>query len=137
MASFVSSFFSELGARRARLRAALGDRNASWIEFALIGGISMGAIAAVLMHEPRGWAPLAVIIPAYLLIDMLRQRALAKGADEGETRTRYDRIVFALFAAIALIGAAICAYALQKPRSILEEPPTNQRNYDVDIVSPS
>ncbi|HVY02353.1 MAG TPA: hypothetical protein VG983_01750 [Caulobacterales bacterium] len=137
MAGFVSSLFSELAARRARLRAAFGDRAASWIEFALIGGIAMGALAALLMHEPRGWAPLIALIPAYAGLDALRQRALGRGGDEGETRTRYDRIAFALCAGLALIGAAICAYALQKPRSLLEEPPTNQKNYDVDIVSPS
>ena len=134
--SFFSSLFAELAARRARLRAAFGDPAGTWIEFAFLSGIVMGVIAAVLMDEPRGWGPLIALIPGYLLLDLTRQQALARGANEEAVRKRQDRLVFALFAALALIGAAFCVYAMQQPRRLQVDQPSTGKQFDVDIVSP-
>ena len=135
MGAFLASLFSEFGARRERMRAAFGDRTTSLIEFMFLGGVVMGLIA-VWLGEPRGAAPLVALVAGYILLDVSRQRALSGGADEAVTRKRQDRLAFALFAALAALGAAFCVYAMRKQENWFTPPPPNEK-YDVDITSPS
>ncbi len=129
--SFLASLGSEFVARRERLREALGDRNASILEFVFLAGIVMGGLAA-LFGELRGLAPLAALIVGYVLLDVTRQRALAAGADIVQTRKRQDRLILALFAAMAVMGAAMFFYQQQEASKRLN-PPSPGEQFEVDI----
>jgi hypothetical protein len=133
--AFLSSLGSEFAARRVRLREAFGDRGSSVAEFLFIGGISLGLFAAV-FGEWRGLAPLLALISGYVLLDVTRQRALSAGADETQTRKRQDRLVFALFAAMAVMGAAIFFFQQQEASRRLD-PPSPGEQFEVDILAPS
>jgi len=85
MGSFFSSLFAEMGARRRRLRAALGDRGQAISEFLVLSGLLTGSLGLFLRPwmpaaAPWGfWVPLA-FIGGYLLIEARRQAAAAAAA---------------------------------------------------------
>ena len=120
--AFWSSFGDEFVARRERMRAAFGDRGGTLLEFALFSGVVAGAFAAVL-GEWRGLGPLIAVVAGYLLLDISRQRALAAGADETQVRRRHDRLVFALVAAMAALGAGFLVLAMRPPPHHFTHPP--------------
>src|SRR5262245_10838673 len=86
MGAFLSSLFSEVGARRRRLREHLGDRGQAILEFLVLSGLATGSLGLYLRPwmpaaAPWGfWLPL-VFIAGYLLIDARRQSALAQSSD--------------------------------------------------------
>ena len=55
MGGFFSSLFTEMGARRRRLRAALGDRGQAMVEFLVLGGLLLGSLGLFV----RAWMPAA------------------------------------------------------------------------------
>lgn len=117
MADFMSSMFAEMGARRRRLRAALGDRGQSIAEFLVLGGLMLGSLGLFV----RAWMPAAapwgfaipfVFLIGYVLIDYRRQAALARdGADAAKVGASYDWIALLWSLGCALAGAAAFAVA--------------------------
>lgn len=77
--------FNEMGARRRRLRASLGDRGQALAEFLVLGGLAIGSLGLFVRPwmpaaAPWGfWVPLAFVI-GYLLIEMRRRAAAAAAA---------------------------------------------------------
>lgn len=103
--------FGEMGARRKRLRGALGDRGQGLAEFLILGGLMIGSLGLFV----RAWMPAAapwgfalpfVFVAGYLLIDARRQAALARGDDTERTSQNYDWMALLWSLACALAGAA-------------------------------
>jgi len=103
--------FSEMGARRRRLRASLGDRGQGIAEFLVLGGLVVGSLGLYLREwmpaaAPWGlWLPLVFIV-GYLLIEARRQATLGRGATPEKTAANYDWIAFLWSFGCALAGAA-------------------------------
>jgi hypothetical protein len=112
MAGFVSSMFSEMGARRRRLRLALGDRGQGIAEFLVLAGLGLGSLGLFVREWMPGAAPWGFAVPVifligYLLIDYRRQAALARdGADSAKVGASYDWIALLWSFGCALAGAA-------------------------------
>ncbi len=122
MNSFLSAMFSEMGARRRRLRAAFGDRGQSLVEFLVLAGLLIGSVGLFV----RAWMPAAapwgfalpfVFLAGYVLIEARRQAALARGGDVEKTRSGYDWITFLWSFGCALAGAAafVIAWSAEPP----------------------
>ena len=73
--------FTEMGARRRRLRASLGDRGQALTEFLVLGGLAVGSLGLFVRPwmpaaAPWGfWLPLVFIV-GFLLIEARRQAAI-------------------------------------------------------------
>jgi hypothetical protein len=129
MAEFLSSMFTEMGARRRRLRAALGDRGQAIAEFLVLGGLMLGSVGLFV----RAWMPAAapwgfalpfIFLVGYVLIDYRRQAALAReGADAAKVGASYDWIALLWSFGCALAGAAAFAIAWSA-----EPPPAPDEN---------
>jgi hypothetical protein len=117
MAAFLSSLFSEMGARRRRLRVALGDRGQGIAEFLVLAGLGVGSLGLFVRTWMPGAAPWGFAVPVvfligYLLIDYRRQAALARdGADAAKVGASYDWIALLWSFGCALAGAAAFAIA--------------------------
>jgi len=81
MAGFFPSLFAEMGARRRRLRASLGDRGQGIVEFLVLGGLFLGSLGLFVRDwmpaaAPWGFALPFVFVVGYVLIDARRQIAV-------------------------------------------------------------
>lgn len=104
--------FNEMGARRRRLRAALGDRGQALVEFLVLGGLAIGSLGLFV----RPWMPAAapwgfwlppVFLIGYFLIEARRQSALARaGGDSEKLGSGYDWVALLWSFGCALAGAA-------------------------------
>jgi hypothetical protein len=109
MNHFFSSLFAEIGARRKRLREALGDRGQGLVELLVLGGLvlgSLGLFARPWMPSaaPWGfWLPLVFVLGA-LLIDARRQASFAAAPEK--SAVGYDWIALLWSFGCALAGAA-------------------------------
>ncbi len=70
MGGFFSSLLAEAGARRRRLRAALGDRGQAIVEFLVLSGLALGSIGLFVREwmvdaAPRGFAIPVVFVLGY------------------------------------------------------------------------
>jgi hypothetical protein len=122
MAGFFASLFSEIGARRRRQRAVLGDRGQSISEFLVLAGVLIGSLGLFVREWMPGAAPWGFAIPVvfllgYALIDFRRQAALARGDDEAKVASGYDWIALLWSFACALAGAAafVIAWGAEPP----------------------
>lgn len=123
MGGFLSSMFSEMGARRRRLRAALGDRGQSLVEFLVLGGLMVGSLGLIVRPwmaaaAPWGFALPILFLVGYFLIEYRRQAALAReGADQDRVRSGYDWLVLLWSLGCALAGAAafVIAWTAEPP----------------------
>lgn len=111
MNGFFSSLFTEMGARRRRMRAQFGDRGQAIFEFVLLGGLVIGSLGLLLepwmpAAAPWGFALPFVFVLGYLLIDSRRQRATANAAEPKTIAPKYDWTVVLWSLACALAGAA-------------------------------
>jgi hypothetical protein len=108
--SFFATFFEDFGARRQRLRKAIGDRTASFLEFVLLGGVVMGAFAYLIAPPwaaAARWgivAPIGLIV-GLILLDVLRQQAVRARPEDSAPRA-FDLSALALAVVAALGGAA-------------------------------
>lgn len=128
MGGFFSAMFAEMGARRRRLRAILGDRGQGLTEFLVLGGLAIGSLGLfarpwMAAAAPWGFAVPVVFLIGYVLIEARRQAALRRdGAEPEKVATSYDWGVLLWSLACVLTGAAafIIAWGAEPPSE--EEP---------------
>ncbi|MEZ5995770.1 MAG: hypothetical protein R3C25_08440 [Hyphomonadaceae bacterium] len=140
MANFLSSLTDELGARRRRLRVALGDRGQALAEFVVLAGLVLGSLGLFVRPwmasaAPWGfWLP-PVFLAGYFLIDWRRQRALARGGDAGKVTAFHDWASLSWSAGCALAGAAafVIAFTSEPAPAPVEEwaPPESAVSVDI------
>jgi len=125
MSGFFSAMFEEMGARRRRLREALGDRGQGIVEFLVLAGLFVGSVGLLVRDwmpaaAPWGFAVPVVFVVGYLLIEAQRQQSLrAEAPDPAARARRYDNFVALWCLGSALLGAAAFAIAwtAQPPNS--------------------
>jgi hypothetical protein len=123
MAGFFASMFDEMGARRRRLRAPLGDRGQGIVEFLVLGGLLIGSLGLFVREWMPGAAPWGFAIPfvfliGYGLIDYRRQAAAARvGADPARVSASYDwtALLWAFGCALAGAAAFVIAWSAEPP----------------------
>ena len=109
--------FAEMGARRRRLRDALGDRGQGVVEFLVLAGLAIGSLGLLVRDwmpaaAPWGFAVPFVFVAGYVLIETSRQLEQRRdGADQALLTQRYDTFVALWSLACALLGAAAFAMA--------------------------
>lgn len=140
--SFFSNLAEETGARRLRMRKAIGDRGASALEFFWLLGLTMSAMRGLvrLEHWQLGFLPFAAAVLGYVALDARRQsalqRALAAGQDPAPTQRLYGRLSLALLSVLALVGIAVYAHAYYEPPPARIElpaaPPPDARYVDIN-----
>lgn len=128
MGGFFSSLFAEMGARRRRLRAALGDRGQALVEFLVLGGLMLGSLGLfartwMAAAAPWGFALPFVFLIGFLLIDARRQAQLAQAEAPGRVNAAYDWIALLWSFGCALAGAAafVIAWSAEPPPVHQEE----------------
>lgn len=141
MAGFFSSLFSQMGARRRRLRAALGDRGQALVEFFVLGGLALGSLGLFVrawMPEaaPWGFAVPAVFLVGFFLIEARRQAAIGAGGDADAVNGSYDWIVLLWSSGCALLGIAAFVIALGSepappPEEDIWTPPESSISVDI------
>ena len=120
MAGFLSNLGAEFGARRKRLRKALGDGRASLLEYVLLLGLVL-AIASPSFgpkHFVGGYFGPALpllLVAGYVLLDANRQTLIARGQAEEAVRPAFDRRVLWFCIAVAGIGYLTFVWALFAP----------------------
>jgi hypothetical protein len=141
MGEFFSAMFSEMGARRKRLRAAFGDRGQALVEFLVLAGLATGSLGLLLRDwmpaaAPWGfWLPL-VFLAGYFLIEARRQGELRAARPQEKVQPLYDWAVFLWSFGCALAGAAafVIAWSAQPPAPPVQEewsPPENAVSVDI------
>jgi hypothetical protein len=141
MGGFFSSLFTEMGARRRRLRASLGDRGQALLEFLVLGGLLLGSLGLFVRAwmpaaAPWGFALPVVFVIGFLLIDARRQAALARADAPESVNASYDWITLLWSIGCALAGAAafVIAWTAQPPPAQEEEiwtPPESSVSVDI------
>jgi hypothetical protein len=117
MGGFLQAMFEEMGARRRRLREAVGDRGQGVVEFLVLAGLSVGSLGLFVRDwmpaaTPWGFAVPLLFLAGYLLIEARRQQSLrGDGADAGGVSRRYDGFVLLWSFGCAMLGAAAFAIA--------------------------
>lgn len=128
--------FEEMGARRRRLRASLGDRGQALVEFLVLSGLALGSLGLFV----RPWMPAAapwgfwlpfVFLAGYLLIDARRQIAQARAADAERTAAGYDWMALLWSFGCALAGAAAFVIALSAKPTEEWIPPENTPTVEI------
>lgn len=122
MGGFFSSLFAEMGARRRRLRAALGERGQALVEFLVLGGLMIGSLGLLVRDwmpaaAPWGFALPAVFMIGYVLIEFRRQSQLAIAQAPERMNASYDWITLGWSFGCALAGAAafVIAWSAEPP----------------------
>jgi hypothetical protein len=142
MGGFFSALFTEMGARRRRMRASLGDRGSSIAEFLVLAGLLVGSLGLFVRAwmpgaAPWGFAVPVVFVVGFFLIEARRQGANAvDGADTAKVSARNDWIVLLWSLGCALAGAAafVIAWSAEPPPVADEEfwtPPETSVPVDV------
>lgn len=112
--AFLDALVTELGAKRRRLRRALGDWRASLVEALTLAGLAFGLFGPI--AYPRGetefWhgllPPLGLAV-GLVLLEARRQGALGRGVTEERLRRGFDGLTLALMAAMAVAGVSLYA----------------------------
>jgi len=141
MGGFLASMFGEMGARRRRMRGALGDRAQGFVEFLVLAGLMVGSLGLVVREWMPGAAPWGFAIPfvfviGYVLIEARRQATLARGTDAEKTASSYDWLALLWSFGCALAGAAafVIAWTSAPPAPPEEEvwtPPESSVPVDI------
>lgn len=136
MGGFFSSMFAEMGARRRRLRASLGDRGQALVEFLVLGGLVVGSLGLFVRPwmpdaAPWGfWLPF-VFVAGYLLIEARRQLSHARGAVPERTSAGYDWMALLWSFGCALAGAAAFVIAWSAKPAEEWTPPENTPTVEI------
>jgi hypothetical protein len=120
--SFLQTMAEELGARRRRLQKALGALAGGLIEFAVLGGLTVG-VAGAFLGKYLGVLPLLGFVIGYVWLERRRQAALAAGAEPDVLRRRSDLQALVLSVAMALLGFMIFGLAMQAKQQAGWTPP--------------
>ena len=111
-----------MGARRRRLRAALGDRGQGIVEILVLGGLFVGSLGLFVREWMPGAAPCGFALPfifliGYGLIDARRQAQLAIADAPERVNATYDWIALGWSFGCALAGAAafVIAWSAEPP----------------------
>jgi hypothetical protein len=138
MGGFFASLFTEMGARRKRLRASMGDRGQGFVEFLVLGGLAIGSLGLFVREwmpaaAPWGFAIPAVFLIGFLLIEARRQATLASSQTPERVSQSYDWIVLGWSFGCALAGAAAFVIALSAEPYVEEEwtPPESAVSVDI------
>jgi hypothetical protein len=140
MSSFLQSMFNEVGARRRRLRKALGERGQPLTEALVLGGLVLGSLGLFLGEWMPAVAPWGFAVPilfalGFGLIEARRQAVVARGADSEVIGRGYDWIVLLWSLSCALLGAAAFAIAWTSRPEVPEEtfwtPPEDAVTLDI------
>jgi hypothetical protein len=107
----------ELGQRRRRMRALLGDQGASMAEFFIMAGILAGSLGLLVapwmpLAAPWGYAVPVVFTVGFILIEFFRQAEARAGRDAERLAVRYDWFAQCFAFACAFAGAAAFVMAL-------------------------
>jgi hypothetical protein len=141
MGGFLSAMFAEMGARRRRLRASLGDRGQAILEFLVLGGLVLGSLGLFLRPWMPGVAPWGFSIPVvfvvgFFLIEARRQASIARGQDAEKVNASYDWFALLWSFGCALAGAAafVIAFTTEPPPGPEEEwiPPRDAVTIDME-----
>lgn len=139
MSGFFSALFNEMGARRRRMRAALGDRGQALAEFLVLGGLLIGSLGLFV----RDWMPAAapwgfslpvIFLVGFVLLDARRQAVVRRGEAPEKVGPSHDWMVFLWSFACALAGAAafVIAWSAQPPAPEEEwTPPESAVSVDI------
>ncbi len=140
MGGFLTSLFDEMGERRRRLRASIGDRWHTLANFLILAGLVLGSLGLYLRPwmaavTPWGfWLPLVFVI-GYVGIDARRQAMLARGGDAPKVSATHDWASRLWSLACALVGAAafVIAFTSEPPPPQIEEwtPPESAVSVDI------
>ncbi len=130
-----------MGARRRRLRAALGDRGQGLVEILVLGGLFVGSLGLFVRDwmpaaAPWGFALPFVFLIGYGLIDARRQAQLAIAQAPERVNASYDWIALGWSFGCALAGAAafVIAWSAEPPPVQQEEiwtPPESSVSVDI------
>lgn len=138
MAEFFAAMFAEMGARRRRLRAALGDRGQALVEFLVLGGLALGSLGLFVRQWMPGAAPWGFALPIVFVLGfvLLEGRRQALSRRRGGEAPPYDWVVLAWSFSCALAGAAAFVIAFSaRPPAVAEEefwtPPENAVPVDI------
>ncbi len=141
MGGFFPVLFAEMGARRRRLRGALGDRGQALVEFLVLGGLALGSLGLfarewMVAAAPWGFAVPIVFVIGFLLLEARRQASLARGEAAERVNSAYDWVVLLWSFGCALIGAAafVIAYTSPPPAAPEDEiwtPPESAVSVDI------
>lgn len=120
MSDFLSAMFAEMGARRRRLRGALGDRGQGLAEFLVFGGLATGSLGLFLKPWMAGTAPWGFALPlvflaGYLLIEARRQGEVRAGGASERMAARYDwqALLWSFGCALLGVAAFVIAYGAE------------------------
>ncbi|MBN8606202.1 MAG: hypothetical protein J0L81_04730 [Caulobacterales bacterium] len=142
MNAFFAAMFAEMGARRRRLRASLGDRGQALVEFLVLGGLALGSLGLLLRPwmagvSPWGFAIPVVFVIGFFLIDARRQAQLGQAEDAAKVNGGYDWVALLWSFGCALAGAAafVIAFTSEPPSTAPEEdwaPPPSAVDIEMD-----
>lgn len=138
-----------MGQRRRRLRAALGDRGQALVEFLVLGGLAIGSLGLFIapwmpVAAPWGFALPFVFFAGFVLLELCRQRAIARGGEPEAVASGYDWAVVLWSLACALAGAAafVIAWGARpepppEPVPDYWTPPEDSVKSDIQTVEPA
>ena len=141
MGEFLSSLIAEMGARRRRLSATLGDRGRALAEFLVLGGLFVGSAGLY----ARPWMPAAapwglwlppIFLVGFLLLELRRQGELRARQAPERVASLYDWATFLWSFGCALGGAAafVIAWSAQPAQPPTEDvwtPPENSVSVEI------
>ncbi len=141
MNAFFGSMFDEIGARRRRLRAALGDRGQAILGFLVLGGLAIGSLGLLVRDWMPGAAPWGFALPfvfvlGFVLLDARRQAQLERAAEPDRVGPAHDWLVLWWSLGCALLGLAafVIAWTAEPPPAPEEEiwtPPESAVSVDL------
>lgn len=114
---FLSTWLSELHVQRMNLRKRLNESRASLIEFGLLACLMLGSVGLLVPERGFEAAPWGVAIPflyaaAMIVVELIRQNALARGGEAQKMRRGYGRVTGLIGLVAAAAGMATFIHAI-------------------------
>lgn len=138
MSGFFSAMFDEIGARRRRLRAVLGDRGQALVGFLVLAGLALGSLGLFVRPwmvgvAPWGFALPVVFVAGYALIEARRQRAAARTAQSESVQRSYDwgALLWSFCCALLGVAAFVIAWSAGPAQEEVWTPPRGAVSVDI------